>query len=176
MTAFLIFLASPLGKLAGYGLIGLICVATVLGVKTEWDHGQAAIKQVATIASTSKVAAIAVKKADVTATAVDTAAQVKIVTRTRTLLQKVNVYVPVSTPCVPWGVVRLHDAAVLGVDPSTLQLPAGQSNDSCSGVAASSLVAVVVANYGAAQQNAKQLDDLEADLNGRAAAVAPPAP
>lgn len=178
MVAFLAFLASPLGKLAGWALIGLVALAVVFGVKAEWDHGQAAIKQVASIRSTSAVQVKAVAKVDHAAAKTDTAAQVKIVTRTRTLLKKVNVYVPVSDPCVPWGVVRVHDASVLGVDPSSLQLPAGATDATCSDVSPSAFVATVVTNYGAAEQNAQQLNDLEANLRARAAATqaASPAP
>ena len=169
----LAFLASPLGKYAGYAAIALVALLTVLGVKHEWDHGQAAIRQVAAIQQVSSLQTRAVAKVDTATAKASTVAQVRIVTRTRTLLQKVNVYVPVSDPCVPWGLVRLHDAAVLGVDPSTLHAPAGAADDACSDVKPAALMAGVIANYGAAQQNAQQLTDLEADLNARAAAVAP---
>ena len=176
MLAFLTFLGSPLGKVAGWMLIALVLVGTVLGVKAEWDAGQAAIHQVAAIKKVSVIETSAVKKADLIAAKTDTAAQAKIVIRTRTILKKVPTYVSTSAPCIPWGVVRLHDAAVLGVDPSTLQAPASEPDDACSTITASALVDTVVANYGIAQANAQQLNDLEADIAARAQAVAPAAP
>lgn len=172
MTALLAFIGSPLGKIAGYCVLALVLLATLAGVKHEWDLGQAARQQVHQIAAISHKAGIAVTAVDLKAGRADTTEQTRIVTRTRTLLQKVNVYVPVSTPCVPWGVVRLHDAAVLGVDPGTLQAPPGAADDACSPFTAAQLMAAVVANYGAADQNAQQLNDLETNLRDRATAVA----
>lgn len=173
MVAFLAFLSSPLGKLAGYGLLVLVLVGTALGAKHEWDLGQAARKQVVAIEHVSKVQTAAVVKVDSAAAKTDAAAQTRIVTRYVTLTKEIPAHVPPSSPCVPWGVVRLHDAAVLGVDPSTLQAPAGQPDDACSDVSPSAFVATVTDNYRAGQQNAQQLDDLEADIAGRAQAVAP---
>lgn len=169
----LAFLVSPLGKIAGYALIALILAGTLVGIKHEWDLGQAARVQVHAIVHNSSVQTKAVTKADAVVAKSDELAQVKIVTRTRTLLQKVPVYVTTSTPCIPWSVLRLHDAAVLGVDPSALPLPAGQSPNACSDVSTSAFVDTIIANYRAAQQNAQQLDDLIADANAREKAVAP---
>lgn len=87
--------------------------------------------------------------------------------------------VPAAVPCITVGELRVHDAAVLGVDPSTVVPPAGEPDDACSTVAPSDFMAGVVANYGAARANAQQLDDLEGDVAARAAAaqaVGPPTP
>lgn len=70
--------------------------------------------------------------------------------------------------CVTYGLVRLHDAAVLQVDPSTLQLPAGKSNDACSPIAPSALADTLSSNYGASNENAEQVNALEADEASRA--------
>lgn len=64
--------------------------------------------------------------------------------------------------CVSYGLLRIHDAAVLGVDPASLPLPAGATDDACSTVAPSALGAGLVDNYGIARANAEQLNSLEA--------------
>jgi hypothetical protein len=154
-------------------MLALVLVGTALGVKHEWDLGQAARVQVKQVVATSKAQLVAVAKVDQAATAAEPKAQAIVVTRYKTLVQKVPTYVPVSSPCIPWGLVRLHDAAAAGVDPSTLQPPASAADDACSDVAPDAFMATVVANYGLAAQNAEQLNALEADLRARAAAVAP---
>lgn len=63
--------------------------------------------------------------------------------------------------CISYGLVRVLDAAALGDDPTDLQLPAGQSDDTCTNLTAIDLARNVVANYGAARENAEQLNRLE---------------
>jgi len=77
------------------------------------------------------------------------------------------------TRCITYGLVRLLDAAVLGVDPSTLPLPSGQSNLSCTALTPADLARSVVSNYAAANANAEQLDALEVALAQQEAAEAP---
>lgn len=87
----------------------------------------------------------------------------KIQARTRAITKEVHAYVTPAQDaraCVSYGAVRLHDAAVFGVQPAELQLPAGKSNDDCSPIAPSALVAAVAENYGVAHQNAEQLNEL----------------
>jgi hypothetical protein len=62
---------------------------------------------------------------------------------------------------VPFGVVRVYDAAILGADPAALSLPAGQSDDTASPVSASLLAANAAENYAACRANAEQLKRLE---------------
>lgn len=171
--SFLALLTSPLGKIGLYAALAAVVLGAGLGVKHEWDLGQAARVQVKQIVAVSKVQTKAVAAVDAQVAPQAAAAQVKIITQTRTLLKEVPVHVTVRSPCITWGALRLHDAAVLGVDASTLQLSAGQSDDACSDVDPAAFMADVVANYGAARQNAQQLNDLEADIAGRSAAVEP---
>lgn len=99
--------------------------------------------------------------------------QERILTHTVYLTQEIHDHVPpvVDTrPCVPWGFVRLHDAAAWGVGIAETGAPAGQPDDACAPFAWADIAAVVVANYGAARQNAQQLDDLEAFERARDAA------
>lgn len=170
---FLAFIASPLGKICGYGLIALVLLATAAGIKARWDAGGRAITEVHQIVTASKVETKAVAKVDSAVAASDTEAQAKIVTVTRIIHEKVPVYVTARTPCIPWSVVRVHDAAVLGVDPSTLQAPPGATDDACSDVTPRAFVDDIVDNYAAARANAQQLADLEADAARREVAVQP---
>lgn len=157
-----------------YGALALTLIGTTLGVKAEWDRGRAAIKQVATIAHVSRVEVRAVAKVDTQVSTADATAQAKIIVQTRVIHERIPTYVTVHTPCIPWSVVRVHDAAVLGVDPSTLSLPAGATDDSCSTVTAADLMAGIADNYAAARANAQQLNDLIADASAREKAVDPP--
>ncbi len=75
--------------------------------------------------------------------------------------------------CVTYGLVRLHDAAALGVDPDTLPLPSGVSDDACSPVADTDLAAAFADNYAAARANAAQLNDLIANVQGKVDTTAP---
>lgn len=103
----------------------------------------------------------------------EASSQTRIITRTSTLIQKVPTYVTVQQDraCVSYGLVRVLDAAVHGVDPSELQLPAGQSDDACSPVKASDLARSVAGNYGVAHQNAEQLTALQADVSAKLATI-----
>jgi hypothetical protein len=61
-------------------------------------------------------------------------------------------------PCIPFGLVRVLDAAVFGVAPESLNLPPGKSDNSCSTVTVNQLAGAIVKNYGNARANAEQLN------------------
>lgn len=89
--------------------------------------------------------------------------------KTRVIVQKVPRYIARVVPvaCVPWGLVRLHDAAVRGDDPDAATAPAGQPDDACSPFSPGEFAAIVAGNYGVARANAEQLNALEADIRQR---------
>ncbi len=64
---------------------------------------------------------------------------------------------------VPWGVVRLLDAAASGADPGDVaaRVAPGQPDDAASDVKLSEAAALLVQNLGAARENADQLTHLE---------------
>lgn len=64
--------------------------------------------------------------------------------------------------CITYGLLRVLDAAVYGSDPASLNLPAGKSDGSCSGVDAPTLARIVVGNYGKYKLTAQQLTELQA--------------
>lgn len=86
--------------------------------------------------------------------------QISILRHTSVLKLEVPKYVTIDRPCITWGFVRLHDAAVHGVSPDELPLAAGQSNDQCAPVDAIVLAQTIADNYGVARANAEQLNAL----------------
>jgi hypothetical protein len=154
VTQVLTFLKSPLGR---YVSIGLALLALVLaihhsgyasGVKHEQSLAAARLE------ATRKAVAMREGKAEAItadATASLAGAQVEIRYRTKTLVEKVPVYVSSKSDdgCrVPVGFVRLHDAAA-GGSPS-LPAAAGGSLDAASGLELSAALSTVIANYGVA--------------------------
>jgi len=106
--------------------------------------------------------------------------QTAIASAAAVIKQKVSTHVHNPAPaaprvvgCVTYGLVRLHDAAALGVDPDTLPLPSGVSDDACSPVADTDLAAAFADNYAAARANAAQLDDLIANVKGKVDSTTP---
>jgi len=104
-------------------------------------------------------------------------AQTAISRQTQIIIKEVPVYVS-SSPlppvgCVTNGMLRLHDAAVLGIDAAGVPPPARQSDASCSTTSPSDFMAGIVNNYASARANAEQLNSLEADIKARADAIAP---
>ncbi|MBV9548261.1 MAG: hypothetical protein JO256_01150 [Alphaproteobacteria bacterium] len=94
------------------------------------------------------------------------AEQIRTQTQIETIVQKVPVYVSAKSDqdCrLPWGFVRLFDAAAGGGDLDTVRaaIAPGQPDDAASDVSLSEALAVLSANFGAARQNADQLEHLE---------------
>lgn len=85
-------------------------------------------------------------------------------TITLTITKEVPTYVPVEvdrTFPVPCGLVRLHDAAAIGVDPETLSNPAGLADDAACTLKASDLASVIVENYGIDHEKDAQIIGLQ---------------
>lgn len=162
------------------GIAWLVVAATLLGgvayVKHEWDAGQAARAQVA--AQAAQVKAVVASQKVVVSTAADTekAAQGALQAQSATIIKRIPVYVSVKVPpvgCITNGLVRLHDAAALGVDPASLASPG--PDDACATLAPSDFAATIARNYAAARANAEQLNALEADIHAEARAAGGPA-
>lgn len=123
----------------------------------------------AAVASARKQERDAAKLSQATAVKAAKADQ-QIQVQTRTIIRKVPTYVTAhqdAVGCVTYGLVRVLDAASRGLDPASLGLPAGQSDDACSPVKPSDLGRSVADNYGASRQNAAQLDALIQDIRER---------
>lgn len=164
-------------RLIAYGVMALTLLGGVAYVKHEWDAGQQAQAQIHVLAAQTKAVTVAVAAVDKSAGAAERKAQTAIASSVKTIIKRIPTYVHVSTPsapvpCIPWGFVRLHDAAVLGVDPGSLPSAAGQSDDACSTITYPALAGVIADNYAAARANGEQLNALEADIKARSAATA----
>lgn len=91
--------------------------------------------------------------------------QVKIRTQIQTLTREVTKYVPVEVDrgvVIPWGFVRVLDAAAGGAgDPAAISVGAGESDTAASDVTLSEIATLSAANDGACRANAEQLAALE---------------
>ena len=163
-------------------LLKLLLPAIAFGggvyVAHHWDVGdiEALQKKIATIQrddARAKAAALAaaadrMRRADaisLSGAAAEAAAQQKLADEKFVIAKEAHRHVPPDISnrvCVPYGVVRVLDAASLGADPDALSLPAGQSDGACAPVTAAALAANVAANYAAARANAEQLGALQA--------------
>jgi hypothetical protein len=95
----------------------------------------------------------------------EAATQAALTARAKQQLSEVSRYVK-NTPnnCITYGLVRVLDAAVRSGDASSLALPAGKSNDSCSGIDSVTLARSIIDNYNTANANKEQLNSLVGTL------------
>jgi hypothetical protein len=89
-------------------------------------------------------------------------------TQIQTVIREVPRAVPTSSACafLPWGAVRLLDAAASGADLRDVaaRLAPGQPDDAPSTVALPEAVALLATDLGIARQNAEQLRGLRASV------------
>ena len=71
---------------------------------------------------------------------------------------------------MPWGFVRLHDAAAAGDDLSAAAASLTRPDDAASDVAASEAAGVIVGNYGACHTDQARLAGLQARVREMALA------
>ena len=165
-------------------LIGLLVIAAVIfgcGMRlmSQLDAGTIAKQKATIVAEQAAVRQVTAVTAQITKNdqAAEKAAQTTITGQGQVIVKRITTYVPrpgpsVSVPCVSNGMLRVYDAAVLGVDPSTIVPPAASPDAACSTVAAADFMAGVTNNFTIARSNAEQLDSLEADVTARADAAA----
>jgi hypothetical protein len=164
-------------KLIAWGVIAAVALGFAAYVKHEWDAGKAAQAQIKVLHVQEKAVGAAETKVVDQSAAQETTAQAALSAQTRIIIEKVPVYVSNArsdvpgVACVSVGLVRLHDAAALGVDPASLPAPVG-ADDACSTVTPAALASTIARNYAAARANAEQLNALEADVRAQADAAA----
>ena len=161
-----------------YGIMAATILGGIAYIEHEWAAGKAAQAQLAAQAAQVKTLTVAQKVVVTSAAASEKTAQTSLAAQSKVIIQKVPIYVPVKAPtvgvpCISNGLVRLHDAAALGVDPASLT--AAGPDAACSSVAPSAFADTVARNYAAARANAEQLDALEADIHSEAHAAGGPA-
>jgi hypothetical protein len=156
-------LAWQTARIDGFPLAGGGLKAQVAGLHQQIaarDLGEAKA-EAAALAARQQLAA-AQDAITRTAAASDQAIQKQIQTVIREVPQRVDAK---SDLCpVPWGLVRLLDAAASGADPGDVaaRIAPGQPDDAASDVKLSEIAAVLAGNLGVARQNAGQLEGLEA--------------
>lgn len=143
----LALLASPLGR--GLGMAAAV-LAILAGVWGLGHHSavQAQAKRETTARDDEKAHQAVAAQISAASNAQLVAERERVRTVTRTLIQKVPVYVPATADrdcIVPVGFVQLHDAAAAGVPG-----PAGGPDPAPSSVPFSAVAETVVANYGVA--------------------------
>jgi len=127
----------------------------------DWRDGAAEVRAARTAVTTVQRQAAASQGIAVA----DQRTQDRIRTVTRTLIEKVPTYVSATTDArfpVPWGFVRLHDAAAAGDDLSAAAASPGRPDDGASDVAASEAAGVIAGNYGACRADQARLAELQA--------------
>lgn len=132
--------------------------------KLELQYAQATAK----VQAQSYAIATKDMELSVDAAAREATVQQQIAVATITLTKELTRYVTDTIACIPYGLIRVLDAAALGVDPATLSLPAGKSDNSCAPVTSSTLAASIIENYGTARANEEQLKALETFSRGQA--------
>jgi hypothetical protein len=110
-------------------------------------------------------------KANLDAAVAEAQAQQKIVTETVTVTKEIAQHVPIATPCIPFGLVRVLDDAATGSNTANAPTPAGQSDDACAPLSWRAFASELSDDYGAGRANAEQLNALEADVRALAAAA-----
>lgn len=170
------------------------CVLAIVGALSfgAWSvvHSiqQGAIKNIvaADTAHAAQVDAAGAKidaaQSSIDASSADTSAthQVTLAKQAAVIKSKVHTHVHEPSPtaprvvgCVTYGLVRQLDAAALGVDPDTLALPSGVSDDACAPVENADLASVVGDNYATYRAIAQELSDLQANVTAKVDATAP---
>ena len=172
-------------------LLKLLLLAIAFGgglyVAHHWDAGDIAALQtkIATVqrdgarakAAALSAAADRMRRADaisLESAVAEAVAQQKLADEKSVIAKEVHRHVPPEVNnrlCIPYGVVRVLDAAGTGADPDALPLPAGQSDDTCAPVTAAALAANVATNYAAARGNAEQLGALQTWVKAQADAA-----
>ena len=150
-------------RIDGVPLLGGGLKAQVAGLQAQLAARDLsdARAQAALLAARQQLAA----KAEAAA-AVQAAAQIKTETQIQTVIREVPTYVTekAAAACVvPWGFVRLFDAAASGAALADVRdrIAPGQPDDAASGLGLPEVAALLAGDFGAARQNAGQLEQLE---------------
>jgi hypothetical protein len=126
-------------------------------------------------AAAEEKAAATQKQVDDTALAaagMETAAQTALTTNLHEELANVPIVKTVAINCVPYGFVRVLDAAASGRALAGLALPAGKSDDACAPFDWNAVARSIVSNYFTARANAEQLNQLVTLLQDEQKAMA----
>jgi hypothetical protein len=165
------------GYLAAASVAALIAGSGVGHVVHRMDEGTiAAIKLADQKTQSQAIAAAAAirgsqDQANLDAALAEAKAQAAITARTQIVTREITIHVPEIQPCIPYGLVRLLDAAARGSDPADAPIAPGQSDDSCAPISWRAFAQDLASDYGIGRANAEQLNALEADIRALVAAA-----
>ncbi len=171
----IIFGVTALALVAGSAVVmHKIDTATLNAYKAEYaDEKTQAVKTAMEFQAASDKVAL-------NSAVLEATAQQTLETKAVTAVNEVPIYVPQklvlaagAQSCIPYGFVRVLDAAALGRSAADLPLPSSQPADSCAPIDADALAKNIVANYYAAQENAEQLNALISVVEELAAVSSP---
>jgi hypothetical protein len=177
-------LSAVTGALSGvWGYVAAAGIAAILAASGAWyvvhrmdESTIADMKTADAVAGQNALKAALAKQRQIDAKNQDAAyaealAQQKIVTQTVTITKEIPTYVhdAISCPGPTVGLARVLRAAALGVEPSSLDAPVGQSSDACSDVTPSEVAGWFKDYAAASRANAEQLDALIASVKANAA-------
>ncbi|MGH6829067.1 MAG: hypothetical protein ACREFW_09180 [Rhizomicrobium sp.] len=158
------------GYLAAAGMAAILAASGTGYVVHRMDEATIAQMKLADSEAslTASEAAAGVQKAadgiDLDAAMAEAKAQEKIVRQTVTVTREITVHVPDVRACIPYGLVRVLDAAATGADPASLGVAAGEPDDTCAPLSWRDLAASLADDYGIGRRNAEQLNALEANI------------
>lgn len=159
-------------KYAAFGVAALVLAAGGFYAGYRWEMGayQKLKAQDAQASAAAVTAALSnqrrVDQLNSDAAMRQVLAQQKIVTQTVTVTKEIPRYVhdQVICPGPTVGLARVLRAAAAGVDPASLSVAPGQSDDTCSDVTPSEVAGWFTDYASASRQNAEQLNGLVASI------------
>ena len=161
-------------KVAVYAIAAAVLIGVGAYGMHRWDASTIADLKAADAAFATKsvqMAASAQKKTDdlhLAAAVSEAQAQQQIIYRTQTIHDEVISHVPITYACIPVGLVRLLNSAA-SPSPAIPDVAPGQPDDACAPVSWRSLGDDIIDDYGIGNQNAEQLNALEAAVRVDAA-------
>ena len=179
-------LSGAWGYLAAAAITALLAGSATGYVVHRMDEGAiAALKLADQVAETKAIkdeAAIqqSQDQANLDSALAEAKAQAAITARAHSITREIIVHVPQTQSCIPYGLVRLLDAAAAGSDTAGAAIAAGQSDDACAPISWRAFADDLTGDYATGRANAEQLNALEADVASLVAAanapLGPPSP
>lgn len=170
-------ITGALGGIQTYLIVGAITAAISLGAGAyagyRWEHGKLLELQLANAKFTTQQVQLKADgdtrqfKVALKAAVAEAHAQGKLEAKTVKVKERILIYVTkkqdASVCGLTVGLARILRASAEGSDPGALALASGQSDDDCSDVTPSEVAGWFASYAGISNQNAEQLNALEAE-------------
>lgn len=166
-------------KLIGAAVLSLVLLGTGAYGGYRWEHGEVLKLKAADVAFDAKMNQLVQahkSQADAISTqssVKQTAAQTQVITRVKTIIERIPSHVSNNVHCITYGLVRVLNGAA-GASAYPVPDAASQPDDTCAPVAWRELASDLASDYGSADQNAVELNGLQDWVKQQAATSAPP--